>query len=37
MSERLLFVTGRLARPRLEAVLAAMAPPFAYDILDIGV
>ncbi len=37
MSERLLFVTGRLARPRLEAVLAAMAPPFAYEILDIGV
>jgi dihydropteroate synthase-like protein len=37
MSERLLFVTGRLARPRLETVLAAMAPPFAYDILDIGV
>ncbi len=32
-----LFVTGRLARPRLEAVLAAMAPPFAYEILDIGV
>ena len=37
MSERLLFVTGRLAKPRLEAVLAAMAPPFAYEILDIGV
>ncbi|MDE3176897.1 MAG: dihydropteroate synthase [Pseudomonadota bacterium] len=32
-----LFVTGRLARPRLEAVLAAMAPTFAYEILDIGV
>ena len=37
MSERLLFVTGRLAKPRLEAVLAAMAPAFAYEILDIGV
>jgi dihydropteroate synthase-like protein len=37
MSERLLFVTGRLAKPRLESVLAAMAPEFAYEILDIGV
>ena len=37
MSERLLFVTGRLARPRLTAVLAEMAPPFAYEVLDIGV
>ena len=37
MSERLLFVTGRLARPRLEAVLAAMAPSFVYEIFDIGV
>jgi dihydropteroate synthase-like protein len=37
MSERLLFVTGRLAKPRLEAVLAAMKPAFAYEILDIGV
>ncbi len=37
MSERLLFVTGRLAKPRLEAVLAAMAPAFAYEIFDIGV
>ena len=35
--ERLLFVTGRLARPRLEAVLARMAPEFEYEILDIGV
>ena len=35
--ERLLFVTGRLARPRLEAVLAKMAPEFEYEILDIGV
>ncbi len=37
MTERLLFVTGRLARPRLEGVLAAMAPTFGYEILDIGV
>ena len=33
----ILFVTGRLARPRLEAMLAAMAPAFPYEILDIGV
>ena len=33
----LLFVTGKLARPRLESVLAAMAPDFAYEVLDIGV
>ncbi len=32
-----MFVTGRLARPRLEAVLAAMAPAFPYEIFDIGV
>ena len=37
MSERVLFVAGRLARPRLEGVLAAMKPEFAYEILDIGV
>ena len=37
MSERLLFITGRLAKPRLESVLARMAPPFAYEVLDIGV
>ena len=32
-----LFITGRLAKPRLEATLAAMAPPFPYEVLDIGV
>ena len=32
-----LFLTGRLARPRLEAVLAGMAPDFPYRVLDIGV
>jgi dihydropteroate synthase-like protein len=37
VSDRLLFVTGRLAKPRLEAVLAGMAPTFGYEILDIGV
>ena len=29
---RVLFVTGRLAEPSLRAVLAEMAPPFAYDV-----
>jgi dihydropteroate synthase len=37
LTEKLLFLTGRLARPRLEATLAAMAPAFAYEILDVGV
>ena len=38
MTERLLFVTGRLAKARLEAVLTASAPtPFDWTILDIGV
>lgn len=29
---RVLFVTGRLAEPALRSTLAAMAPPFAYDV-----
>jgi dihydropteroate synthase-like protein len=38
MPEHLLFLTGRLAKPRLERVLAAMQPgDFTYDIHDIGV
>ncbi len=38
MRERLLFLTGRLARRRLEKVLAAMAPTeFAYEVRDLGV
>ena len=38
MPERLLFLTGRLARPRLETVLRNMAPtPFDWNILDVGV
>lgn len=38
MSERRLFLTGRLAAPRLERVLAAMAPlPFTYEIRDLGI
>lgn len=38
MPERLLFLTGRLARPRLEKVLAAMRPAdFTYRVQDVGV
>jgi dihydropteroate synthase-like protein len=38
MPEHILFLTGRLARPRLTRVLEAMQPtPFTYDIHDIGV
>jgi dihydropteroate synthase-like protein len=38
MPEHLLFVTGRLARPRLEKVLAVMAPrEFTYAVKDLGV
>ena len=38
MSEHLLFLTGRLALPRLGKVLAAMQPtPFTFDVQDIGV
>ncbi len=38
MTEKILFVTGHLARGRLEAVLTGMTPaPFEWTILDIGV
>jgi dihydropteroate synthase-like protein len=37
MAESILFLTGRLARPRLEAVLAGMKASFAWKVLDIGV
>lgn len=38
MPEHLLFLTGRLARARVERVLAEMAPtPFTFDVCDIGV
>lgn len=38
MAERILFITGHLARPRLEKVLAGMAAAeFAWEIVDIGV
>jgi dihydropteroate synthase-like protein len=37
MAERILFLTGHLARARLEKVLAAAELGFAWSILDIGV
>jgi dihydropteroate synthase-like protein len=37
MAENILFLTGHLAKPRLEAVLEAMEPGFDWKVLDIGV
>jgi dihydropteroate synthase-like protein len=37
MAESILFLTGHLARPRLEAVLNGMKASFAWKVLDIGV
>lgn len=37
MAENILFLTGHLARPRLEAVLEAMQGGFDWKVLDIGV
>ncbi len=37
MAESILFLTGHLARPRLEAVLQAMEADFDWKVLDIGV
>jgi dihydropteroate synthase-like protein len=37
MAENILFLTGHLARPRLEAVLEAMQAGFDWKVLDIGV
>ena len=37
MPESILFLTGHLARPRLEAVLGGMNPGFDWKVLDIGV
>ena len=37
MAESILFLTGHLARPRLEAVLEGMKPHFDWKVLDIGV
>jgi len=37
MSQRTLFVTGKLAEPRLKAVLAMINPSFEYEIWNAGV
>ena len=38
MAERILFLTGHLARPRLEKVLARIEDPgFEWSIFDVGV
>ena len=37
MAENILFLTGHLARPRLEAMLTGMQASFAWKVLDIGV
>jgi dihydropteroate synthase-like protein len=37
MTERILFLTGHLAYPRLEKVLAALDAPFEWTIMDVGV
>ena len=35
--QRVLFVTGHLAEPALRRVLAEMAPPFACDVMVLGI
>jgi len=35
--EAILFLTGHIAKPRLEAVLESMQPEFDYEVFDIGV
>ena len=37
MAESILFLTGHLAKARLETVLSAMKAPFDWKVLDIGV
>jgi dihydropteroate synthase-like protein len=37
MAEKILFLTGHLAQPRLEAVLKGMAAEFEWSVVDIGV
>jgi dihydropteroate synthase-like protein len=37
MPEHLLFLTGRLAEPRVARVLASMQPEFSYEVHDVGV
>ena len=36
-SQRVLFVTGRLAEPALRRVLEEMAPPFGYEVAVLGI
>ena len=37
MSERILFLTGKLAEKQLRQILAAMEPEFSYKVLEMGV
>ena len=38
MTERIAFLTGHLAQPRLEKVLAGMkSPGFAWSVINVGV
>ncbi|MEG6509349.1 DUF6513 domain-containing protein [Methyloligella sp. 2.7D] len=37
MDDVILFLTGHIAKPRLESVLAGMEPDFDYEVFDIGV
>lgn len=37
MAEKILFITGHLAEPRLKAVLEGMEPEFEWRVVDIGV
>ena len=37
MAEKILFLTGHLAEPRLEAVLKSMDPEFEWRVVDMGV
>ena len=37
MAEKILFLTGHLAEPRLEAVLKRHGPGFEWRVVDIGV
>ena len=37
MTERILFLTGKLAEKQLRLILAAMQPDFEYRVLEMGV
>ena len=37
MSEKILFLTGKLAKRQLERILSSMKPEFSYQINQIGV